>query len=202
MERTQALLAELTALKLDLAASHLEYYKKPGDPTDYLRHDYISLECTVDLSRTDLSTVAGVAELEGYTFIYDFFSENADQEVGVGAVVDGIEGVWTGASPITSNPDDWSFAISNDVDGLTAEQKKALLFRVLYDIIHGVNLPYADGSPCFPPVITTDTLTDEGAGPGHTATLTATGGVTPYTWESANLPTGLSIATRAWRSQP
>ena len=201
-DSTQALLAELTALKLDLAASHLEYYKKPGDPTDYLRHDYISLECTVDLSRTDLSTVAGVAELEGYTFIYDFFSENADQEVGVGAVVDGIEGVWTGASPITSNPDDWSFAISNDVDGLTAEQKKALLFRVLYDIIHGVNLPYADGSPCFPPVITTDTLTDEGAGPGHTATLTATGGVTPYTWESANLPTGLSIATRAWRSQP
>ena len=62
-------------------------------------------------------------------------------------------------SPITSNPEDWSFALSSD-GVLTADQKEALLYQVLYDIIHGVNLPYVEGSSCFPGLITTDSLTD------------------------------------------
>ena len=197
----QALLAELTALKLDLAASHLELTKEPGDTTEYLKHDYISLGCKVDLSRTDLVAVAGVAEAEGYAFIYDFFSAPATHEILVGDVVDGIEGAWTRVSPITSNLEDWSFALFDDpgvpTTGLTADQKKALLYRVLYGIIHGVNLPYMDGSHCFPPVITTDKTLSPGAEKQfYSATLSPIGGVPPYQWEAiltSELPPALVL---------
>ena len=143
----------------------------------------------MDLSRTDLVAVAGVAEAEGYAFIYDFFSAPATHEILVGDVVDGIEGAWTGVSPITSNLEDWSFALFDDpgvpTTGLTADQKKALLYQVLYGIIHGVNLPYMDGSPCFPPVITTyKTLSPGAEKQFYSATLSPIGGVPPYQWEA------------------
>ena len=155
----------------------------------------------MDLSRTDLVAVAGVAEAEGYAFIYDFFSAPATHEILVGDVVDGIEGAWTGVSPITSNLEDWSFALFDDpgvpTTGLTADQKKALLYRVLYGIIHGVNLPYMDGSPCFPPVITTDKTLSPGAEKQfYSATLSPIGGVPPYQWEAiltSELPPALVL---------
>ena len=75
-----------------------------------------------------------------------------------------------------------------------------MLYEVLYGIIHGGNLPYVVGSPCFPPLITTDdvedTLPDGAVDQYYGAALSATGGVEPYHWEavlSADLPPGLTL---------
>ena len=71
--------------------------------------------------------------------------------------MDGVERARGTPYYISSNPDDWPFDLFDD-GVLTADPKKALLYQVLYDIIHGVNLPYMEGSLCFPPRITTDSL--------------------------------------------
>ena len=51
--------------------------------------------------------------------------------------------------------------------------------------------------PAPPPVISTGSLASGTAGASYSATLTATGGITPYTWSvvSGSLPAGLSLAS-------